>query len=283
MTAALEVRGRQPAGKSLEERIRARVVPARGQVHVVTSQLARDVVGRQRTDCRIHSKRIGAARGRSARSGPGRGADRARRACRRPCADSQTSSTRSTRTFRPSSGSRSSGGWKIAGPPRSGSRRVAQLEPELEVLLEAEAGLEDRRVGELAVELGDPPIRSVVESAVRADWPVDAVHQPAVRASEAAEAAEVEVERVEEAGGRPAGDPVRLDVEPPVGSSPRAPAGTGGRLPREAARARGRARGRPAAPARRCGRPPCAHGARGPRPTRRAARGTVREIHATRK
>ena len=81
------------------------------------------------------------------------------------------------------------------------------------MLLEAVPGLEDRRVRELAVELEDVPVGAVVEAAVDADRAVHAMHHPAARTGEAAQPAVVEVERVEEADGRLAGDAVHLDLE----------------------------------------------------------------------
>ena len=46
------------------------------------------------------------------------------------------------------------------------------------MLLEREAGLEDRRGRELGVDLRDPLVGAVVEAAVDADRAVDAVHHP---------------------------------------------------------------------------------------------------------
>ena len=91
--------------------------------------------------------------------------------------------------------------------------RIAKLDPELGVLREAVARLEDRRVRELGVDRGDPRVRPVVEAAVRSDRTVDAVHQATVVAREAAKPREVEVERVEEARGSPARDAVALHRE----------------------------------------------------------------------
>ena len=54
------------------------------------------------------------------------------------------------------------------------------------MLLEAVAGLEHRRIGELAVRLGDPPVGAVVEAPVGADRPVHAVHHANPVAPEAA-------------------------------------------------------------------------------------------------
>src|SRR5262249_48291781 len=54
----------------------------------------------------------------------------------------------------------------------------------------------------------------VIEAAIRGDGTVDAMNEPHVRAGEATEPAEVEVERVEEAHARAAGDPVQLDGQP---------------------------------------------------------------------
>ena len=91
--------------------------------------------------------------------------------------------------------------------------RVGQLVPELAMALEAVPRLEDGRVRELPVQLGDPRIGAVVEAAVDPDRPVDAMHHPAVGAREAPQAREVEVERVEEARARPPGHAVGLDLE----------------------------------------------------------------------
>ena len=60
--------------------------------------------------------------------------------------------------------------------------RLPQLQPQLAMLLEAIAGLEDRRVRQLAVELEDVAVGAVVEAAVDADRPVHAMHHPATRA-----------------------------------------------------------------------------------------------------
>ena len=82
------------------------------------------------------------------------------------------------------------------------------------MLLEAVLRLEHGCVRELRVYRRDTRVRAVVEPAIRPDRPVHAMHQPAVLAREAAKPCEVEVERVEEAGRRAAGDPVVLDGEP---------------------------------------------------------------------
>ena len=92
--------------------------------------------------------------------------------------------------------------------------RIAQLEAELSVLLEAVARLEDGRVRVHAVEIGDVPVGAVVEAAVDADRPVDPMHHPAATAGEAPQSPVIEVERVEEAGRRLTGDAVDLHVEP---------------------------------------------------------------------
>src|SRR6266550_1980209 len=78
------------------------------------------------------------------------------------------------------------------------------------MLLEAVPRLEDRRSGEL-VDLDDPPIRAVVETAIDADRAVDPMHHADTVPGEAAESVEVEVERVVEARGSPAGEAVDLD------------------------------------------------------------------------
>ena len=89
--------------------------------------------------------------------------------------------------------------------------RVAELEPELAVLLERELRLEDRRGRELGVHRCDPRVCAVVEPSVDADRAVDAVHHPRAAFREPPQARDVEVERVEEAGGRLARDAVQLD------------------------------------------------------------------------
>ena len=120
-----------------------------------------------------------------------------------------------TLTFLLSSGSRAVGGWKIAGSTAFGiDNRLAQLEAELAVLRRART--RDWRIvasASVGVDLGDPRVRAVVEAAVDADRPVDAVHHARAATGEAPQALEVEVEGVEEAGGRRAGDPVLLDAE----------------------------------------------------------------------
>src|SRR5712691_13528494 len=47
--------------------------------------------------------------------------------------------------------------------------RMAQLEPELTVFVQAEAGLQDGRVREVAIDSGDPAVGSIVETSVHAD------------------------------------------------------------------------------------------------------------------
>ena len=90
---------------------------------------------------------------------------------------------------------------------------VAELETELPVLLEAVARLQDGRVRQLAVQLHEPRVGAVVETAIGADRTIHAVDEAAFLACEAPESREVEVEGVEETGGRAAGHPVLLDVE----------------------------------------------------------------------
>src|SRR2546422_8776717 len=57
----------------------------------------------------------------------------------------------------------------------------------------------------------DAAVGAVVEAAVDADGPVDAVDHPRVAAREPPQAVEVEIERVEQTGRRAGGDPVLLD------------------------------------------------------------------------
>ena len=117
-----------------------------------------------------------------------------------------------SRTRRPASGARASGGWKIAGSTAFGiSDRRLELDPQRLMCVQAVPRLDDGRVRELPVELGDACVRAVVEAPVRAYRPVDAMHHPAVSAREAAEPPEVEVEGVEQADRSPARDPIQLD------------------------------------------------------------------------
>src|SRR5712691_3075403 len=81
------------------------------------------------------------------------------------------------------------------------------------MLLEAEAGLEHRRVGERSIELEDAAVGAVVEAAVDADRPVDAVHHADALPCKPTQARRVEVERVEEARSRLTRDAIRLDRE----------------------------------------------------------------------
>ena len=92
-------------------------------------------------------------------------------------------------------------------------RWVAELQPELSVLLERELRLQDRRVRELRVDPHDPLVGAVVEAAVDADRAVDAVHHPRPPAGEPMEPLEVEVERVEQARRRFVRDALPLDGE----------------------------------------------------------------------
>jgi hypothetical protein len=91
---------------------------------------------------------------------------------------------------------------------------IDELDSHGSVGVEAEPGLEHRRVRELGVRLRDSSIGAIVEAAIEADRPVHAVHHADVRTHEAAQPAEVEVERVEQAALRLTRDPVLLDVQP---------------------------------------------------------------------
>ena len=97
--------------------------------------------------------------------------------------------------------------------------RLAELETELAVLLEAVPRLEDRRLGELGVHRSDR--RSVPSSKPRYT-PIGPSTRCTMRQSERAKRRSrcgVEVERVEETGRRLGGDPVQLDLEPRCSSS----------------------------------------------------------------
>src|SRR6266550_907445 len=94
--------------------------------------------------------------------------------------------------------------------------RIAQLDPELAVLVEAVAKLQDGRVRKLVVDGGDLSIRPVVEASVHADRAVDTVHHAHPVADEAPQTREVEVEGVVEADRRAPGEAVDLDTEAPA-------------------------------------------------------------------
>ena len=81
------------------------------------------------------------------------------------------------------------------------------------MLLEAVAGLQDRRGGELAVDAENPRVRAVVEAAVDADGAVDPVDHPHALAGKASQSPKLEVERVEQTRARLAGEAVDLDLE----------------------------------------------------------------------
>src|SRR5437660_4642250 len=84
--------------------------------------------------------------------------------------------------------------------------RIAQLEPELLVLVEAVAGLQDGGGGELLVHLHDAAVSSVVETAVRSYRAVDPMHHADATAAKAPQPLLVEVEGIEEARSRSAGE-----------------------------------------------------------------------------
>ena len=120
-----------------------------------------------------------------------------------------------SRAFLPSSGSRLAGGWKIAESTALGTTTGSRSSiPSSRCFSSENSRLEDRRGGELGVELRDLLVRAVVEAAVDADGAVDAVHHPRAASREPLQAREVEVEGVEEAGGRSLGDALLLDLEP---------------------------------------------------------------------
>ena len=95
VTAAVSIRRRQAAGERLEERVRAGVVAARGDVEVLRSEERGERVRVERADdANVLEAAPERAPRRSARSARGRGSGRATRAPRRPSADCPTSSSR---------------------------------------------------------------------------------------------------------------------------------------------------------------------------------------------
>ena len=96
MAAAAQERRRQPAGERLEQRVRARIVPARGEVDVVLAQEVGQLVRRQRADGPDpFEPRIGSAGERDLELVAIEMAVEPRRARRFPCAGCPTSSSRS--------------------------------------------------------------------------------------------------------------------------------------------------------------------------------------------
>ena len=262
VAAAAAVERREAAGERLEQRVRARVVEARGDVRVLprrsVCELAPRPAERRASSpfepCRRAADERQLERGRGRRSQPSarehvRSLARVVRPARRD--DAQRPAVERLALGAAGGRSPGSGAFGIT----TGSR---ELDPEPPVRLEAEPGLEHRRVRELGVHRGDPPVGAVVEAPVDADRPVDAVHHPHVVAREPPQAREVEVERVEEAatacrrrcGSRSTSSAATLEL------ARRARAGTGCRRPTEAERTRGRSRRRRAPSARRAGRAP---------------------------
>jgi hypothetical protein len=91
--------------------------------------------------------------------------------------------------------------------------RMVQVKPELTVLVQAEARLQNGRVSEVTIDSGDPTVGSVVETSVHADRTIDPVHHADAVADETPQTREVEIERVEKAGVCPARESVDLHDE----------------------------------------------------------------------
>ena len=244
--AAVDVEGREAAGERLQQRVRAGLVEAREDEDVMLAEQLRDLARR-------HGRNHARALERHGRAADERQREAGRVEAALEVGDDVGALPRVVGPARRDQPDRRAGAERNAAvgveDRRVGRVRdddgLAQLEAELPVLVEAVARLEHGRVRVHAVEVGDVPVGAVVEAAVDADRPVDPVHHAAARAGEAAQPPVVEVERVEEAGRRPAGDPVDLDVEPaPPELAARALRGTGSRPPTAAARTRGRRRGR---------------------------------------
>ena len=214
MPAAPAVHGGQAARKRFEQCVRARVVAARSDVHVLRPEQVGERVRIERPDdaealergrrppCERELEPVGI----EVPVEPGERL-RALAGIVRPAARDQPHPPPLQR---------------IAARRRMEDRRVdrvrdddrlPQLEAELAMLRERELRLEDRRGRERGVDLGDPRVGAVVEPPVRADRAVDPVDHAGPTLGEPPQAPEVEVERVEEASGRSAGDAVELDRE----------------------------------------------------------------------
>ena len=94
------------------------------------------------------------------------------------------------------------------------ARRITARWPsELKVFVEAEAGLQDGRVGKVTIDSSDLTVGSVVETSVHADRTIDPVHHAHAVADETPQTREVEIERVEEASACRARESVDLHNE----------------------------------------------------------------------
>ena len=211
MAAAAQERRRQPARERLEQRVRARVVAARREIDVVRAQelgkRSRRQAARRRGCVRTspcvlpanvtsNESRSRLRSSHSSTSAPLRGlSDQLRRDHAQPATCARLARCRrmkDRRVDRVVDHDRDRAGRARARGACRGCTR-----------------LQDRRVGELAIDLDDPPVGAVVEAAIDADRPVDAMHHAHAVAREPPQPREVEVEGVEEAGRRPAGEPVR--------------------------------------------------------------------------
>ena len=95
MPAAAQKGRGKPAGERLDQRVRARVVPARRDVDVLAAEQLGELLRRDRTDdARALEGDRASARRTSARGARRRDARPASAACRPPCADCPTSSSR---------------------------------------------------------------------------------------------------------------------------------------------------------------------------------------------
>ena len=182
MAAASQVDRRKAAGERLEQRVRARVVAARGDVDVLAAkqlgELAPSGSGAETPRARS------AAGGRPTKVSSKRSGSR--------CTSSHASASpplrglsdqlvATTRTGRPSAGSRLAGGWKIAGSGAFGiTTGSRELDPDLEVLRRGCSCDWRRSRPRAVVHRGDPRVRAVVEAAVHTDRAVDAMHHPHV-------------------------------------------------------------------------------------------------------
>ncbi len=213
--AAVAVGGRQAARERLEQRVRAGIVPARREVHVLRPQQVGERTRVERPDDADALER----RGRAARE-----RELEARVVEVPVEPGERVAAlarvvRPARRHDPDTASleRLPPGGRVEDRRIDRIRnhdRAPEIQAELAVPLERVPGLEDRRGRELGVDPRDPRVRAVVEAAVDPDRAVDAVHHPGAASGEAPEAREVEVERVEEARRCAARDAVELDLEP---------------------------------------------------------------------
>ncbi len=186
MPAAAQERGGQPAGEAFEQRVRTRIVATRREEDVMRAEQVGERSRSERPDDVNALEALLRAAGESEFVGvevevlvqPAQDV-RALARIVRPARRDHAQAPAVERLAR----SRWMEDRRVDGVVNH--NRIAQLEAELAMLLQAVAGLQDRRVRQ-RVDLDDPAIGAVVEAAVDADRAVHAVHHPHSLADETA-------------------------------------------------------------------------------------------------